>query len=536
MHRRTARPAAALALAVTAALVLTSGACSTRPMPRPTPSPTDPVETLTVAHAFDLASADPARSRGATDALVLKALYETALTRSGGDSGEPVPDLASAAESADGRVLTLTLRDDPRFANGDPVTTDDLVFSYRRVQGIGGEPAALLRDPAGEAVAVRKVDGRTVTLTSSTANPGLRAALASPALGVLDASVVQANGGSTTKDDRAEGFLNRESAGSGPYVLESLDEASRVVLGPNPEHDGSAPAYGRVVLQNVPGGQQRALVQSGRADLALDLDAEQVRGLGSGGTTVARSTSPTLLHLFLAQGREAGGGVTDDTRFVTAVRRAVDPAAIFALTGEGSARPGGMVPTTSRGSIDPGPTTASDLRGAITALNEAGYTGQTVTLSYPSDVAVEGVELRPVAEALQAQLGRVGITVKLAGLPAEDFERAWRSGELQAGLAAWRPATTDPSAALVFSPGEPLAVRAGFTAGLAENVTAARQAVQAAGSEAERLTAYGTWQRLLNGYGPFVPLVQPPRHVVSAAGVGRVEADPVWIVDLAAVR
>ena len=41
--------------------------------------------------------------------------------------------------------MTLTLKDeDAKFSNGDPVTADDIVFSFERLQGIKGNPSFFL--------------------------------------------------------------------------------------------------------------------------------------------------------------------------------------------------------------------------------------------------------------------------------------------------------------------------------------------------------------------------------------------------------
>jgi peptide/nickel transport system substrate-binding protein len=88
----------------------------------------------------------------------------------------------------------------------------------------------------------------------------------------------------------------------------------------------------------------------------------------------------------------------------------------------------------------------------------------------------------------------------------------------------------------VFSPGESLGLRAGWAKTMAPNVTAAKEAaLNAAGTEA-RATAYCTWQRLQNQYGPFIPVVQPGRYFVTTSAVKSVPSNAVWTVDLAAIK
>src|SRR5262245_46806690 len=67
------------------------------------------------------------------DANILKDIYEGLTVY---DAGGKV--IAGAAEiwtvSDDGLVYTFKLRDNAKWSNGDPVTADDFVYSFRRVE------------------------------------------------------------------------------------------------------------------------------------------------------------------------------------------------------------------------------------------------------------------------------------------------------------------------------------------------------------------------------------------------------------------
>ena len=128
------------------------------------------------------------------------------------------------------------------------MTADDVVFSLQRVIGLKGNPSFLL-----DGVTVTKKDDTTVVLTAATPTPALPSILANPALGIVNSKVVKANGGTTGESDAAEKYLNTHSAGSGPYVLDSLNLASQVVLTKNRSTTATKPAYSRVVIRNVAG-------------------------------------------------------------------------------------------------------------------------------------------------------------------------------------------------------------------------------------------------------------------------------------------
>ncbi|MDT7554811.1 MAG: peptide/nickel transport system substrate-binding protein, partial [Pseudonocardiales bacterium] len=201
--------------------------------------------TLVIDSSFDLKTVDPGREYELTGQMLTKGMYETLLTFANNDLTKPVGDLASAYTlSSDAKTLTLTLAQGRMFSDGTPVTADDVVFSLQRLIGMKGNPSFLL-----DGVTVAKKDDSTVVLTSATPNAALPFILPNPALSVVNSKVVTANGGSTDEKDAAEKYLNGASAGSGPYVLKSLDVASQAVLTKNPKYNGpDKPVYDTVVV------------------------------------------------------------------------------------------------------------------------------------------------------------------------------------------------------------------------------------------------------------------------------------------------
>ena len=492
-------------------------------------------KTLVVDNTFDLKTSDPARAFELTGSIVDKALYETALTFEGSDVTKPVPQLTTYSMSDDNRTITLTLDGEHVFSSGNPVTIDDIVWSYKRVQGIAGNPSFLLSNlSTGDPFTITKTSDTTMTISDTVANPALPYILPNPSLGVLDSKTLQDNGGTTDKKDAAESYLNGESAGSGPYQLSSYNATSRVVFVKNPKYTGTAPAYGRVVLQNVTGPSQKTDVQGGQAQVALNLNSQQVNGLGSGSIKVAKTTSANLGYLWLNQDPSVSGGVTDDQDFVKAVRHAIDYSSILTLAGSGSTQPGGIVPSQFLGSLKSDENNTTDAAAAKSDLASSGYKGQTVTLSYPTDATLDGVSFADMAQSVQSNLQEAGVKVKLNGLPIATLLDSFRAGKLQAGLMYWGPDFPDPSDYVTFSPGEGLGLRAGWTKSMSTEVTKAKEAAIAAEGDS-RAAAYQAWQQAANADGAFVPLVQAARYAVTN-GVSGVTPNAIWTVDLASIE
>ncbi len=486
---------------------------------------------VVVDSSFDLKTADPGREFETTGAIVSHALYETLLTFKGSDVTEPIDGLASYKISDDAKVLTLTMKDGHKFSDGSPVTVDDAVFSLERVQGVKGNPSFLL-----DGVKIAKVDDHTLTLTSPAPNPALPFILPNGALGILNSKVVKANGGTTDANDKAQAFLNKTSAGSGPYELESYDVASQVVFAANPEYSGTEkPGFSRVVLRNVAGPTQQLNIQAGSSQVALDLNPDQTAAVKGSDVKILSGPSPYMIFLLMNQS-PAVNKFTSNQDFMTAVRRGIDYDKIVALAGAGAVQPGGVIPSLFVGALKSDPTNSFDSAAAKAALAKSGYKGEQIPLNFPNDITVQGLQLQSIAESVQAQLKTVGINVKLAPQPVATELDAYRGGKESIGLWYWGPDYPDPTDYLVFTPGQLVGLRAGWAATASPDITAlANKAKEATGKE-DRQAAYEALQKSMNLTGPFIPLLQPAQNVVTATSISAVSLNPVWTVDLAGIK
>ena len=486
-------------------------------------------KTLVVDASFDLKTADPNRQYETTGQIVAKALYQTLLTFDGDDVTQPIDGLASYEMNEDNTVMTLTMKEGSVFSDGSPVTVDDAVFSLERLQGVKGNPSFLL-----DGVTVAKVDDSTLTLTSETPKPELPFILPNGALAVVNQEVVEANGGTTDASDGAEAFLNGESAGSGPYVLESFDAAKQVVFAANPEYTGEKPAYDRVVLRNVEGPTQKLNVEKGESQVALDLNPDQVAELAGADVNIISSASQYMIFLLLNQNAEVNA-FTSNPDFLNAVKLGIDYDKIVDLAGDGAVRPGGPIPSIFVGALDAADGNQRDVKAAEAALKASGYNGEEITLNFPNDITVQGLSFSSIAESVQAQLKEIGINVTLAPAPVATELDAYRNGTETIGLWYWGPDFPHPSNYLVFAPGELVGLRAGWAAGADPASTDLAAAAQAATDE-DRAAAFEAWQKQQNATGPFIPVLQPAQNVVTAKSISSVSTNPVWTVDLALIK
>ncbi len=491
-------------------------------------------KTLVIDKSFDLVSADPARMFETTGGIVLHAVYDSLLTFEGGDASAVQPSVAESWEVNDNATeYTFHIRDGITFSTGNPLTADDVVFSLNRVKNIGGNGSFLM-----DGLSVAKTDDSTVVVTSEAPNTAVPAILTSATLGIVDMATVTENGGSDAEDaataDTAEAFLNGASAGSGPYVLESFDTTTEVVLAANPDYWGTAPVYDRVVLRNATAEAQLMDIQSGTAQVALDLGSDQVAALaGNNDVIVSTSSSPTIFFLF-ANANTAVSAITSTDDFREALRYGLDREALLELAGEGASIAYGVIPNEFLGALDAEDDIARDVDRAKAAVERLGG-NVSVTLEYPSDISVSGISFGPVAERVAAQLAEVGITVNLAPGPVATTLENYRNGAEEMGLWLWNPDYPDPADYLGFGPGGTVGLRAGWAPGTAPELEdlMAQASIETDPTTREQL--FQDFQRAHNEESVIVSLFQPAAVVVSTAAVGEVHFDPVFQLDIAAI-
>lgn len=581
------RPSVLAAAAVAASVVVLAACTETAPATTPagstavgtgTPgpsgtSPTAPAPTqrpLVVETVFGHVDLDPTQQFGRTNAIVAKALYQTLTTFPAGDQTQPEPGLAQYTISPEGRWLTLRLRADAKFSDGTAVTTDDVIFTLNRALGLGGGPATILGN-----IRMTKVDERTMTITSPDSNFALPAILANPAFGILNSSAVKAQGGTIGPGDLASPWLQTHSAGSGPYVLVSRTSHS-ITLKTNPHWTGPTPAHPEVVLRDASPGQQVDDLEAGRADVILDLSPLQSQAIqldpGDRRLAVVTRRSSTVAYLVLNTSAKVNRW-TADPDFAEAVRRGVDSGALAQLVGGGTIPATGLIPQGIVGALKPAtsnpaptatvgpasppatpsaspsvtlpaptvtaptpvPTGDGDPAAARAALKRAGYKGQPLTLVYAEDQPIQGLPPQLLAETIARQLGAVGITVRPKGLPAAEARADYQKGTQAFALWSFTPDYPGPENYLLFAPGHPLGLRAGWTLRtnpLVDGLTV--EALDSLGDDRE--AAYGAWQRAMNSTGPFIPLIQPSSHFAQGARVTSLSTHPIWTVDLAETR
>ncbi len=239
---------------------------------------------------------DPASGCGANDLAMIGSLY-TRLTQYGSKAGpdgttevDPGKIEPYAAESwttsEDGKTYTFKLRAGAKFPSGKPVDAEAVKYSFERTLTMNGCGGYFLHDGLLDPPLIKKItaqDPTTVVFELSQADPNALQAWAQPAASIVDASVVDANGG--VKKDSVNEYMGSHAAGAGPYLLESYEPNKSAVLTANPDFVGDPKPASKTIRVNFVNSDPTLLLQakSGDADITLGLSKQSAKSLESNG-------------------------------------------------------------------------------------------------------------------------------------------------------------------------------------------------------------------------------------------------------------
>jgi peptide/nickel transport system substrate-binding protein len=404
------------AAGLAAALALT--ACATTGGGEDAAAAADEERTLTLATSFAIDDLDPVEN----GFWGVEFGYVELLMRPGRD-GSPTPWLLEELTDEDETTWTLTLRAGVEFGNGRALDAGALARLLTWTAANDEEFASAAAFGSAEASGDLQV-----TLTTTSPVPTLPNILA-------DESQVPVFDVDAYEEHLASGAdasaLVDAGLYTGPFVVDSLDGQS-AELSPFPDHWSGGPALDDLTVRFVPEATSRVqAVQTGEADVALYVPTTVARTLEGRDDAYHVTGEPTgSTFAFIPNTRSPG---LDDARVRRAVFAAIDYRALAedVLSGQADVATGIFSPRLPY-AVD---TQRTDLDLARRLLDEAGWAdgadgvrtrdGQPLRirlLSYPQQP-----DSTTIAEALQVQLGAVGVAVEVSQV--DDIDAAQESGD-----------------------------------------------------------------------------------------------------------
>jgi peptide/nickel transport system substrate-binding protein len=250
------------------------------------------------------------------------------------DDMSPIPEVATSWErSADGLTWTFHLRDDIKWSDGKPLTSEDVAYTFNRTAKEEWSNFSPFTEGFSKVTAP---DPTTVVVTTKDPDPRL------PSLPVyiLPKHVWEKYGPKTVGS-----FRNTDPVTSGPFRLTAWNKGSYFEMTANKNYFAGKPAVDKVRFRIFRNDEaMSAALQNGEIDavynLAPDL-AEQIQGKSNITPINAQDGSFTQLTINTGSG-DIGNGhpALEDVRVRQAIAHAIDKDALVERVLSGLGTPG----------------------------------------------------------------------------------------------------------------------------------------------------------------------------------------------------
>ncbi len=403
-------------------MLTTSAAMSLLLMSAPHAFADTPKDTLIEAFAIDdIISMDPGEAFEFSTAEMTANTYSKLIALDPNDSSKVVGDLADSwTISDDGLTYTFKLKPGLKFASGNPITAEDVAYSFERAVKLDKSPAFLLTQFGlnGDNVTekAKAVDETTFVFTvdKSYAPSFVLNVLTSTVGSVLDKKLVLENTKAVTPtaeykydNDFGNEWLKTGFAGSGPFKLREWRANEVVVLERNDNYYGEPAKLARVIYRHMKESSgQRLALEAGDIDVARNLDPGDLDAIAKNGDLKATSAPKgTVYYISLNQKNET----LAKPEVREALKYLVDYDAIGStlIKGIGEVHQT-FLPKGVLGALDEKPYTF-DVAKAKELLAKAGLSdGFTVTMDVRNTQPVSGI-----AEAFQQTAAQAGVKVEI---------------------------------------------------------------------------------------------------------------------------
>ena len=355
--------------------------------------------------------------------------------------------------SEDGLTYTFHLRKDLKDTEGNPITADDVVYSFERKWAAESYATASWGDFKGPE-AIKKVDDLTVVFEIPTAGFGLTflGLLANLQGHIYSKTILDAH---KTADDP---YAMTWSAGNGgwglgPYYMDSQTADQEMVLVANPNYALGEPPVKKVTLRVVTdAGTRASLVKSGDVILAEDVLPNDQATLAADESLVVPEVADPIEYVDLTL-------VTNKAPFDNvAVRQALQYAIPYeqivkeVYAGRAVPKIGNINPTTKGYTTDGIQKMEYDVEKAKELLSGAGQE----TVSFTLSVSTANQDLINLCLLIKSYAEDAGFEVNVEQLSSADFGTARAAATKQAIIYRNRAQVQTPEYSCItfFKPGD----------------------------------------------------------------------------------
>lgn len=483
-----------------------------------------PADTLVQAWAIDdIITLDPGEAFEISTAEVTANTYSKLVALDPTDTSKIVSDLAESWDvSEDGLTYTFKLKPNLTFASGNPITAEDVAFSFERVVKLDKSPAFLLTQFGlnGDNVTenAKAADESTFVLTVDKpyAPSFVLNVLTATVASVVDKKVVMENAKPVTPTeeykydtDFGNEFLKTGYAGSGPFKIREWRANEVVVLERNDNYYGEKAKLARVIYRYMKESSgQRLALENGDIDVARNLDPNDFDAVAQKDGIATTSAPKGTLYYFSLNQKNPNLAKPE---VVEAFKYLVDYDALgeTLIKGIGTIHQT-FLPSGQLGALEDKPYKL-DVAKAKELLAKAGLAdGFTVTMDVRNTQPVTGI-----AENVQQTLAQAGIKLEIIPGDGKQTLTKYRARQHDIYIGQWGSDYFDPNSnaeTFTFNPDnsdegtnktlawrnawDPKELSAKTAAALLEKDTAKRAAI------------YEDLQKQVLASGPFVVIFQ----------------------------
>jgi peptide/nickel transport system substrate-binding protein len=391
-------------------------------------------DTLTIALPIEVPSADTHLAIGLPAIGMVAQISDTLVVLD--ERGRVKPWLAESWTQEDaGRSLVFKIRENVKMHDGRTLTADDVAFSLDRFRKI-----AIGRSSLAPVEGVSVLPGNRVRVTTKAPFAPLLLTFTYQSVGIFSKAAIERAG-----DDQE---FAKHPIGPGPYKFTRLVRGDRMELEAFDQYWAGRPKIRRVIVRYVPDISARvAALESGDVDVIHDFtpqDAERIK------------KDPNLVFInppssgFIRFNMNTQRPPFNDVRVRHAMAYAIDREAIVKQIFAGLARVAhSPVPANAMGAVDTYDIYRYNPERAKALLQEAGMPSLTFNFYYGAGRYLMDKE---VVEAVQAQLAKIGVTMRINQMEWGQYSAMLRlpleRNPTQMSFTWWRTVNADADSAI----------------------------------------------------------------------------------------
>lgn len=392
---------------------------------------------IRVALTGPIVTLDPANYRNRNTENVIRNMFDALYTVL--PDGRTVPEIAEGVTQIDGTTWEFKIRQGITFHNGDPLTAEDVAFSYNRVvvEGAMEGQTSPRKGLMGSLQEVTIVDDYTVRFHLGAPESELRVLTSSVFMQVMPKNYFESVG--------IEGFI-AAPVGAGPFRFVEASYAERIVLERYDGYWGGAPdlvgeagpaRVDRVIFEVISDpATSLAALRAGDIDIMQGVLADQIPVIQNS-PDVELKTGPGTNGMFLGFNTELAP--FDNPIVRRAFAHAIDYDLLVEAVFGGLADPQYGLPVTWNSEVQhPGLIPyAYDPDLAAQMLASVGAAGLQVTIDTLGPLLL-------VAEAIAQMLREIGVDAQVRTWETGALLEAVQSGSRQAVVQTWGNASGNP--------------------------------------------------------------------------------------------